>query len=82
MSFNEENSSLMKKRWLIAIAGVIVQLCLGTVYAWSIFKKPMMTAHGWSETTTQAAFIIQSLCFAVSVALGGILIDRKGPRIT
>ena len=82
MSFNEENSDLMKKRWLIAAAGVIVQLCLGTVYAWSIFKKPMMAAHGWSETTTQAAFMIQSLCFAVSVALGGVLIDRKGPRIT
>jgi OFA family oxalate/formate antiporter-like MFS transporter len=72
----------MKKRWLIAAAGVIVQLCLGTVYAWSIFKKPMMMAHGWSETTTQAAFMIQSLCFAVSVALGGVLIDRKGPRLT
>jgi MFS transporter, OFA family, oxalate/formate antiporter len=82
MSFSEENSSLMKKRWLIAVAGVIVQLCLGTVYAWSIFKKPMMTAHGWSETTTQAAFMIQSLCFAISVALGGMLIDRKGPRLT
>jgi MFS transporter, OFA family, oxalate/formate antiporter len=82
MSFNEENSVLMKKRWLIAAAGVIVQLCLGTVYAWSIFKKPMMAAHGWSETTTQAAFMIQSLCFSISVALGGILIDRKGPRLT
>lgn len=82
MSLNEENPSLMKRRWLIAAAGVIVQLCLGTVYAWSIFKKPMMAAHGWSETTTQTAFMIQSLCFSISVALGGALIDRKGPRIT
>jgi MFS transporter, OFA family, oxalate/formate antiporter len=82
MSQNEEISSLMKKRWIIASAGVIVQLCLGTVYAWSIFKKPMMAAHGWTETTTQAAFMIQSLCFALSVALGGVLIDRKGPRLT
>jgi MFS transporter, OFA family, oxalate/formate antiporter len=82
MSFNDENASLMKKRWLIAAAGIIVQLSLGTVYAWSIFKKPMMTTHGWSETTTQGAFMIQSLCFAISVALGGLLIDRKGPRMT
>ena len=82
MPHNEENSSLMKKRWLIAAAGVIVQLCLGTVYACSIFKKPMMATHGWSETTTQGAFMIQSLCFALSVALGGMLIDRKGPRLT
>lgn len=82
MSFNEENPVLMKKRWIIAAAGVIVQLCLGTVYAWSIFKKPMMAAHGWSETATQAAFMIQSLCFSISVALGGALIDRKGPRFT
>lgn len=69
------------KRWRIAGAAVVMQLCLGSVYAWSIFKIPMMTAHGWTETQTQGAFMIYVFMFAVSVALGGTLVDRLGPRI-
>jgi MFS transporter, OFA family, oxalate/formate antiporter len=69
------------RRWIIAGAGIIMQLCLGTIYAWSIFKKPMMAAHGWSETQTQAAFMIYGLVFALAVACGGSLVDRKGPKV-
>jgi OFA family oxalate/formate antiporter-like MFS transporter len=69
------------RRWLIAGAGIIIQLCLGTIYAWSIFKKPLMASHGWSETQTQAAFMIYGLVFAIAVAFGGSLVDRKGPRL-
>lgn len=68
------------RRWIIAGAGIIMQLCLGTIYAWSIFKKPMMAAHGWTETRTQAAFMIYGLVFAGAVACGGTLVDRRGPR--
>ncbi len=57
-----------------------MQLCLGSVYAWSVFKKPMMDAHGWGETQTQAAFMISSFVFALAAAFGGYLIDKKGPR--
>jgi MFS transporter, OFA family, oxalate/formate antiporter len=70
----------ISRRWIIAGSGIIMQLCLGTIYAWSIFKKPMMAAHGWSETQTQTAFMIYGLVFAGSVACGGTLVDRKGPR--
>lgn len=71
---------LETKRWWIAVAGVVIQLCLGSVYAWSIFKKPLRSVHGWSETETQGAFMIYAFMFAVSVAIGGALVDRKGPR--
>lgn len=69
-----------RRRWWIAFAAVIIQLCLGTVYAWSIFKKPMMASYGWSETATQGVFMTYTLMFAVSVAAGGALVDRKSPR--
>ena len=36
------NEGLEKKRWVIAAAAIVMQLCLGTVYAWSVFKKPLM----------------------------------------
>jgi OFA family oxalate/formate antiporter-like MFS transporter len=75
-----EKDSLESKRWWIAAAGVLMQLFLGTVYAWSIFKNPMMATHGWSETQTQGAFMIYAAVFALSVAFGGNLVDRKGPK--
>jgi OFA family oxalate/formate antiporter-like MFS transporter len=71
---------LETQRWLIAGAAVVMQLCLGTVYAWSVFKKPLMTAHGWSETGTQAAFMILMAVVGTSAVFGGTLVDKKGPR--
>lgn len=76
-----DHQGLMKKRWWVALAAVLMQLCLGTVYAWSIFKKPMMEANSWGETQTQFAFMIYGAVFALAVAFGGNLVDRLGPRI-
>lgn len=74
------NEKLESKRWIIAIAAVIMQLCLGTVYAWSVYKKPLMNAHGWGETATQITFMICIGVIGLAAAFGGILVDRKGPR--
>jgi OFA family oxalate/formate antiporter-like MFS transporter len=65
---------------LIAGAAIIMQLCLGTVYAWSVFKKPLMTAHGWSETSVQVTFMICIGVIGLAAAFGGTLVDKKGPR--
>jgi len=72
--------NLESKRWWIAVAAVVMQLCLGTVYAWSVFKKPLMTAHGWSETGTQVTFMICIGMIGIAAAFGGILVDKKGPK--
>ena len=75
------NENLESKRWLIAIGAVIIQLCLGTVYAWSVFKKPLMTTHGWGETQTQLTFILLMGIIGCAAAFGGTLVDKKGPRV-
>ena len=72
--------NLEGKRWWIAVAAVIMQLCLGTVYAWSVFKKPLMTAHGWGETATQVTFMICIGVIGIAAAFGGTLVDKKGPK--
>ena len=74
------NENLEGKRWWIAIAAIIMQLCLGTVYAWSVFKKPIMTAHGWGETETQVTFMICIGMIGIAAAFGGTLVDKKGPK--
>ncbi len=35
-------------RWYIAAAGVLMQVALGAVYAWSVFRNPLSKAEGWS----------------------------------
>ena len=74
------NENLESKRWWIAIAAIIIQLCLGTVYAWSVFKKPLMTAHGWGETQTQITFMLVMGIIGCAAAFGGTLVDKKGPK--
>ena len=74
------NENLESKRWWIAIAAIVMQLCLGTVYAWSVFKKPLMTSHGWSEPGVQATMMIIMAVIGISAAFGGSLVDKKGPR--
>lgn len=68
-------------RWLIALAGIVMQICLGTVYGWSVFTKPLMAAHNWSNSDVTLTFTIAIGCLAISSALGGYILDTKGARI-
>lgn len=74
------NENLESKRWWIAVGAVIMQMCLGSVYAWSVYKKPLMGSYGWEETPTQATFMILMLVLGISAAFGGMLVDKKGPK--
>ena len=71
---------LESKRWWIAVAAMVLQMCLGSVYAWSVFTKPLMAAHQWSLTAVQATFMICIAMIGTSAAFGGMLVDKKGPR--
>lgn len=63
-------------------ACLLVQLCAGIVYLWSVFRSPIAQAF---EMTTQASGMVASYMlfgFVVGCLAGGILNDKKGPRIT
>ena len=68
-------------RWAIAFAGVIVMICLGTVYSWSIFTRPLIATQHWSNTTTTWAFALAIFFLGVGAVIGGRWQDRAGPRI-
>jgi len=67
-------------RWLIAGMGTLLQLCLGAVYAWSYFQKPLMTTYGWSNTQVAWTFSLAIGFLGVASAVGGILLPKFGPR--
>ncbi|MDJ0573913.1 MAG: OFA family MFS transporter [Xenococcaceae cyanobacterium MO_234.B1] len=70
-----------RKRWLIALAAIIIQLCLGTGYAWSVFKNDLVANQGWDEIPTSITFMICNGVIGLAAAFGGILVDRKGPKL-
>jgi len=74
------NENLMSKRWAIAGAGIVIMTLLGTVYAWSVFVKPVIAATGWEKTAVATTFMIIIGMIGLSAAFGGILVDKKGPK--
>ena len=67
-------------RWVIATMCTVLQLCLGTVYAWSYFQPLLVEQFRWSNTDTAWAFSVNICCLGLSAAWGGINLARIGPR--
>jgi OFA family oxalate/formate antiporter-like MFS transporter len=67
-------------RWSVVAGALIVQVILGTVYAFSVFVKPLQAEFGWDRTTTQWAFSTALATFALTMIPAGRLQDRLGPR--
>jgi OFA family oxalate/formate antiporter-like MFS transporter len=68
-------------RWLIAIAGVFIQVALGAVYAWSVFRTPLSKQFGWSISEVTLTFTISIFVLGVAAFFGGLWLNRKGPRV-
>jgi OFA family oxalate/formate antiporter-like MFS transporter len=71
----------VSNRWGIAAAGVVIQVMLGAVYAWSVFRKPLSAEYGASVTQVNLAFTITILALGFSAFFGGLWMERSGPRI-
>jgi OFA family oxalate/formate antiporter-like MFS transporter len=71
---------MLSRRWFIALAGTALQLCLGTVYAWSYFQEPLVHTYQWTNTQVSLAFSLMMCCLGLAAAWGGIQLPRFGPR--
>jgi MFS transporter, OFA family, oxalate/formate antiporter len=69
-----------QNRWLIAAAGVLMQIAFGAVYAWSVFRIPLSHAHGWTIAEVTAAFEIAIFIVGFAAFAGGLWMKRSGPR--
>ncbi|MCK5331151.1 MAG: OFA family MFS transporter [Candidatus Marinimicrobia bacterium] len=66
-------------RWLVVIGAILIQLCLGAIYAWSVFT-PQLKQAGWSAAQTQVVFSAGLAFFAIVMVIAGRLMPKIGPR--
>lgn len=71
-----------RNRYGVAIAGVILHLMIGGVYAWSVFTKPISAYTGWKETSVSFAFSLAIFFLGMSAAFMGRLVEKFGPTVT
>lgn len=69
------------KAMRILLAGFCINLCMGILYAWSVFNKALVTDLGWSAADASQPYAIATLTFSICLLVAGILQDRMGPRL-
>jgi len=71
-------------RWLIPVAAISVHICIGSVYAWSTFNRPIKTIFPnspWWFSPPYTTFTTALVLLGLSAAFGGPWVERRGPRV-
>src|SRR3989454_7591899 len=66
-------------RWWRVAGGLMMNLALGSLYAWSVFVAPLEKEFGWKRADTSMVFTYAVVVFAISFIVAGRLQDRYGP---
>lgn len=67
-------------RWFVVFGAVLLQICIGAIYSWSLFNQPLMDKFGWGNNEVVLTFSIAVFVFAFSTIFSGRLQDKIGPR--
>lgn len=67
-------------RWLFVALGFVIYLCMGSVYAWSIFRRPIESLLRIGATESGIPYMVFLVCFALVMPFAGSLLDNFGPR--
>ena len=69
------------KRWWIALAGILLQMALGAVYAWSVFRTPLAKLFHSTISEVTLTFTIAIMALGFASFFGGLWLKRVGPRV-
>src|SRR5664280_94723 len=67
-------------RWLFVVIGLVMNVCLGAVYAYSIFLGPVKKAFNVSASMANLPFMVFLSFFAILMFFGGRIMEKLGPR--
>ena len=73
-----------QNRWVIPVGAVLVHVCIGSVYAWSTFNRPIQAlfpGSPWWFSPPYTTFTTALALLGLSAAFGGPWVERRGPRV-
>ena len=76
-----QNNSGSSFRWIELILGTVMLLVLGSLYAWSTYRGPLVDEFGWSISSAQMTFSISMMTFCLGGLVSGVVTGKKGPRV-
>ncbi|MDX2479745.1 MAG: MFS transporter [Desulfuromusa sp.] len=68
-------------RIMIILSALLMQLCLGATYSWSVFVQHIKTLADISQVQAQIPFSVFYFVFPLTMIFSGTLVDKVGPRI-
>ena len=68
-------------RWRFVGAAIVMQLCLGALYSWSVIRGPLEHVWGWDKAQSIAPYRYSVAFFALAMIAAGFWQDKKGPRL-
>src|SRR6266851_5156359 len=68
-------------RWPALVGGGLLNVALGTYYAWSVFVPAIEREFGWNRTQTSLVSTIDMVMLASMFMVAGFLQARIGPRV-
>jgi MFS family permease len=77
-------SATTPNRWRIPVGAVLVHICIGSVYAWSTFNRPiqqLLPQQPWWFSPPYTTFTTALTLLGLSAAFGGPWVERRGPRV-
>src|SRR5215470_4131914 len=70
------------QRWIVTFAGTGINLALGVLYTWSLFKEAIGKEFGWKGEQLNDPYALCCIVFAFAMILAGRCQDKLGPRLT
>ncbi|MDN5351920.1 MAG: transporter, family, oxalate/formate antiporter [Clostridiales bacterium] len=70
-----------RNRWVILVASIVMNLCIGSAYAWSVFQKPLISMFGWTTAQASLAFTLNLSLVPFAMIVAGRIQDSKGPKV-
>ena len=69
-----------KQKIFFVIFGIIIYMCLGSIYSWSIFRKPLEDLLNISSTKSGLPYMTFLISYALTMPFAGHFIEKLGPR--
>ena len=69
------------RRWLCLISAMVICVCAGFGYAWSVLQTPIIAQFGWADSGVALAYTITVVCSTMAPLLFGGLIRRMSSRL-